>query len=1597
MKRFARSGGSFLSVGVGVLVFVLTQILPSSVWGGGAGRVPDQAPSPAALRAPATPEAAGLEELRREIRGSAVPTGLEELAPAQVLGRLQPLLDHWRTHGAAQVLALDVDGVATQQDGNVTPEMASVLEGFAAAVPSGKAKAALLLLTDISPGQLRDRVTGLLPEGAQSRTREFPLSGGEYVNHIIPEQAIGVIDGWVVRVSGKKEAKEGKETVLRLKAKQAEHSAGQISDESLTHGFDVNRTGFTSGSIVGIDIELNKDWLTEVTKANQGVDPRDQWVAELKAELKKAGVPESVAENIHKAGSGSITWTPPKGEALIRWTKEQGIDPEKTVLVDDSASNFRDFPNVTGWPGLLIYLGKHNEELARTAPNVIQIARPGEEKPNGPEVARVIVQTAQGVHQLFGEGLAHAKDQEILNLLDTYDALHQIFRENLGLGFSEVVTLIQRHAEANGRSFSQEVSGALDVPDDQLPKDEEFAAILKEAEALFDDGGNSGRLSREASRAARAVAISEAPVDDDGGNYGAWRSLVTRRLGAFAVTLAGDYANKRGVETSLAVRQAMSDRLPEKDKKAGWPKGTTVRSLLLAEIANAFTSFKLQYPDVNLVTSQDPRFQKSLVWSLATLISAHRILSGAFTEEGLLKEKVLSKASGQNALGVAIALRSGFLDLKAKATHPERLKRAVLLWNRALGLGPEAGLVIPASLDGVRLHFVYEDDLTQLKQAQVVEGEAGVAKEIKVGKTAVPPEDFFTVTKTPGGQLILTDGSNRVLAWDAGEKAFMARNPDGLTVNRFEAIPDGTRQTMLDRLGEVPSLTIIRGEDYASEVDTVYEGTRVLVWGAEYPADRQPEISPLTEEVQEAILEGQTGIKTVALGPGSEGTSTAPYFWRPGKVRFLEELARRRKAGQAVPRVVFIFNPSETNDSYGLGPVGIIRNYERIFSQILGRQVPFEELFPEVVLFDHTDPWILARNPAVAKEMFPDKPLATSLPEVDYLRILGPTEEERKAGKRHGLRERNRQPMPLTAETRQELVSRFGEANLHIGPFADVRGIVESSRGKIERSAQVLAFTHRMWPVLFPWRAAELLPQAVREEARIYQEKHGAPPAPAALAEFLSKVGYQANEGQVAVLMARQAGLEEVTPVSDPKEHAAVVEAFNAFEAGFTAGAETLVESMVLGRINATYYLTGPDGKKFLVQRINPIFDAAAIDHNLQLLMKSQAMARAQGALPSHWKDVHYYQVKEKPDHVVRYDEEKNAWRVMEFIPGTRVFDSFKEVPAEHRFQVARSIGETIATFRKMLEFIPASQWKEPLPRFHDHRYHLEYLEKILRGEEIPLSLSRAADPPRVKLQPGVLEGPYRARIETLRKEIEERKKLIEALDGLDSVPAHNDLKINNFLFPQDAAGGLHVVALVDLDTVQPGAELDDLGDAIRSAANPAGEEPASISEVRIDKEIVQGIMEGFLAKISEYYGPEKAAKLRGLAYQAGEVYYLELAMRFFADFLVGNRYFRGIKDEASNLYRAEVQMAALKALEAASATGLEEAATVTWREQSNLLPPAASLTPSIGVIAGSRGLAYGVALSRLSASDGSPLPVVFVVESGLEEDFLKELGFTDG
>ncbi|HEY3416553.1 MAG TPA: hypothetical protein VGM23_06695, partial [Armatimonadota bacterium] len=72
--------------------------------------------------------------------------------------------------------------------------------------------------------------------------------------------------------------------------------------------------------------------------------------------------------------------------------------------------------------------------------------------------------------------------------------------------------------------------------------------------------------------------------------------------------------------------------------------------------------------------------------------------------------------------------------------------------------------------------------------------------------------------------------------------------------------------------------------------------------------------------------------------------------------------------------------------------------------------------------------------------------------------------------------------------------------------------------------------------------------------------------------------------------------------------------------------ADTEAVRIIAGHINTTYCLQhSPSGERYIIQRINTIFDIAAIDNNLQWLEKAQELSTAD--LPAHWQPVRYLDV----------------------------------------------------------------------------------------------------------------------------------------------------------------------------------------------------------------------------------------------------------------------------------------------------------------------------------------------------------------------------------
>ena len=121
-----------------------------------------------------------------------------------------------------------------------------------------------------------------------------------------------------------------------------------------------------------------------------------------------------------------------------------------------------------------------------------------------------------------------------------------------------------------------------------------------------------------------------------------------------------------------------------------------------------------------------------------------------------------------------------------------------------------------------------------------------------------------------------------------------------------------------------------------------------------------------------------------------------------------------------------------------------------------------------------------------------------------------------------------------------------------------------------------------------------------------------------------------------------------------------------------------------------------------------------------------------------------------------------------------------------------------------------------------------------------------------------------------------------------------------------------NAISLVDLDTVKPGLIHYDIGDCMRSACNPLGEETELWEAVRFDPEIGAAILEGYLAQARKFLIPADYDYL----FDAIRLLTFELGLRFLTDYLAGNVYFK-VKDRDHNLRRALVQFKLTESIEA--------------------------------------------------------------------------------
>jgi Ser/Thr protein kinase RdoA (MazF antagonist) len=235
-------------------------------------------------------------------------------------------------------------------------------------------------------------------------------------------------------------------------------------------------------------------------------------------------------------------------------------------------------------------------------------------------------------------------------------------------------------------------------------------------------------------------------------------------------------------------------------------------------------------------------------------------------------------------------------------------------------------------------------------------------------------------------------------------------------------------------------------------------------------------------------------------------------------------------------------------------------------------------------------------------------------------------------------------------------------------------------------------------------------------------------------------------------------------------------------------------------------------------------------------------------------------------------------WRAYLFIEGAQTYQ-IVESPAR-----MYNAGKAFGRFQRLLGDFPVETLHETIVDFH--HTPKRYKAFILAVEKDGQGRARSAA----------------AEIAFVRARAAETPVLIDlaAAGRLPARVTHNDTKINNVMF-DDATG--EGICVIDLDTVMPGLAPYDFGDSIRSGANTAAEDERDLAKVRFDLALYESYTRGFLEETGGFLTAEEIELLPF----AAKLMTLECGMRFLADHLNGDVYFR-IHREGHNLDRARTQ-----------------------------------------------------------------------------------------
>lgn len=338
------------------------------------------------------------------------------------------------------------------------------------------------------------------------------------------------------------------------------------------------------------------------------------------------------------------------------------------------------------------------------------------------------------------------------------------------------------------------------------------------------------------------------------------------------------------------------------------------------------------------------------------------------------------------------------------------------------------------------------------------------------------------------------------------------------------------------------------------------------------------------------------------------------------------------------------------------------------------------------------------------------------------------------------------------------------------------------------------------------------------------------------------------------------------------------------------------VEPLGHGNVNDTYlaiYRTVFSEQRLVLQRVNrKVFkEPIKVMQNMHLVTEHvhEVYLREQEEADRIWQLPKLIKAKNGKDYVT--DENGDVWRAITQIASAHSFEKIRD--ADH----AREVGAVLGQFHHAISDMSCDELHDTLPGFHITPSYFKNLDDAL-GTTCGLE----------RLNSSKVAGNVLNFIEK-RREWSSVLEDAKARGELKLRPIHGDPKTANIMIDDVTGKG---TSIIDLDTVKPGLIHYDLGDCLRSCCNPAGEETHDIANVVFDLDFCHALLKGYREQAQGFLTDADRAYL----YDAIRLITYELCLRFFADYLAGDVYFK-VRDDGQNLLRARVQAQLCRSIEA--------------------------------------------------------------------------------